>query len=776
MTANKFNANSKLLKSCIDLSHEIAREAIFYIDPHSRIIYICPHYKLLVGEKMSEESLSLEKWIKSLYKNDREKVKQTLDTFIVSSRKTNRYFEIDFRVAPVKNEFIHLSMRGGFSNSQGDGKTNIFGIFSDITSRIDNEKRLEQLNENLVKRDKILEALMRAGEKFWVSEKTEKAFGPVLESLGKVLGVSRVYIFRNEKDEFAKFVSKLICEWTAPEIERHIQNPSMKGFSPEAFGMAEAVSVLSENREFHGALSDFKGRARQFLESRQVRAFLLIPILIKEEFAGVIGFDDCETERKWVDIEVDALRIVSSFIGALWLKELQNKELLASEKKYRDIIENSSEGFIIIGLDQKVKFANKRMAEIFGLSVGDLLKKDLEELIQHDDSGAMALNFSKLDTGERLTTDLMLKHNSGKILTVKRVTSPMMDIEGKITGYFSLITDITENIKLKQELKVLSHEGVPWKFHDIIGISPVMKEAFGLIENASRTDCNIFIEGPSGTGKSLIAKTIHELSARSEGPFIVVNCGAIPETLIESELFGYVKGAFTDAKINKPGRFALANGGTIFLDEISEMPFALQVKLLRVIEEKKYEPLGSVKTIDANVRIIAATNRDIAERLRGGFFREDLYYRLKIIGIKIPPLCERSEDIIFIVNNFIEKLNEKYSRSIKDICAKIRAFFQNYDFPGNIRELQNIIESAFVTCDGDVITLKDLPAEYKKIAATGSRVVADVQQLKTVSEITEISTILSALEKCGNNKTTAAKMLDIDRITLWRKMRKYNLK
>ncbi len=456
-------------------------------------------------------------------------------------------------------------------------------------------------------------------------------------------------------------------------------------------------------------------------------------------------------------------------------KQIQNKELLLRKKTYKDIIDNLSEGYVVFDLNGKIAFANRRILEMLGLASDEVIGKDATDFFVHIDQQERAASIEKLKRGERVRGELKLKHKEGKIIVVNRVTSMLFDLEGKITGYFTLITDLTENIKLKQELDSLSREGMQWKFHDIIGISPSMKETFRLIETAAGIDCNVFIEGSSGTGKSLIAKTIHELSARKDGPFIVVNCGAIPEGLIESELFGYVKGAFTDAKTNKPGRFTLADRGTIFLDEISEMPYNLQVKLLRVIEEKKYEPLGSGKTIEADVRVIAATNRNIAERIKDGMFREDLYYRLKIIGIKILPLCERSEDIMFMVSNLIEKLNRKYSKSIKDVCAKIRAFFQNYEFPGNVRELQNIIESAFVTCAGDVISLNDLPAEYRKLASVGAKVAEDVQQLRMVSELTEISTIISALERSGNDNAAAAKMLNIGRTTLWRKMKKYNL-
>jgi transcriptional regulator with PAS, ATPase and Fis domain len=308
-----------------------------------------------------------------------------------------------------------------------------------------------------------------------------------------------------------------------------------------------------------------------------------------------------------------------------------------------------------------------------------------------------------------------------------------------------------------------------------------MKTLFNILPDIAESDCNVLIEGPSGSGKSLVAKTLHNLSERSKKPFVTVNCGALPDTLLESELFGYEKGAFTDAKKDKPGRFALAEGGTIFLDEIAEMPFHLQVKLLRVIEEKRYEPLGAVVTRKADVRIIAATNKDLSAMVRREKFREDLYYRLKIVNIKIPSLAERREDIEVLARHFINNLNGVKNNKIIDISEKVLKFFAVYDFPGNVRELENILEYAFIFCRDGKLLPEHLPAECRsfitqmQIAPRSEKAILSCVTLdKAVGNAEKVS-LVNALERFKGDKKSAARFLKIDYSTLWRKMKKYSI-
>ncbi|MGB9630255.1 MAG: sigma-54 interaction domain-containing protein, partial [Thermodesulfobacteriota bacterium] len=301
----------------------------------------------------------------------------------------------------------------------------------------------------------------------------------------------------------------------------------------------------------------------------------------------------------------------------------------------------------------------------------------------------------------------------------------------------------------------------------------LIHEILNILPNISESDSTVLIQGASGTGKELFAKAIHNLSRRKDKPFIKVNCGALPDTLLESELFGYVKGAFTDAKKDKPGRFALAHGGTIFLDEVGDMSPALQVKLLRVLQEKEYEPLGSTSPRKTDVRVIAATNKDLSKLMEERRFRDDLFYRLNVVRIDLPPLCERKEDIPLLVDAFIKKFNAKMGKQILGISDQALRLLLKYDFPGNVRELENIIEHAFVLCKGERIDLDCLPKEIIEIQ---EELPSNKPLLgKTPFEKAEVEIIERTLKKYDGNRIQAARELGIDRTTLWRKMRKYGL-
>jgi len=353
----------------------------------------------------------------------------------------------------------------------------------------------------------------------------------------------------------------------------------------------------------------------------------------------------------------------------------------------------------------------------------------------------------------------------------------------KIVG--EIMSNILTRQKIEKEFSVIKSELFEkFSFHNLIGKSPQMKKIMDIIPIVSESDCNILIEGPSGTGKNLVASLIHRVSPRNSKPLITVNCGAIPEPLLESELFGYAKGAFTDAKKDKPGKFEAASGGIIVLDEIGEMPLTLQVKLLQVIEEKKYSPLGSNEVRKADVRIIAATNSDMLKMVDEKKFRLDLYYRLKIVNIKIPPLKDRREDIELLTNFFIQNLNKKYFKNVTKLSPEVFEFIMKYDFPGNVRELQNVLESAYVFCNETALKKEHFPDEYMSLlppAATREKPsstgldVSHKKHLRDIRSITEKEAVVEALNASGGNRNEAAAALSISRIQLWRKMKKYNL-
>jgi two-component system response regulator AtoC len=318
--------------------------------------------------------------------------------------------------------------------------------------------------------------------------------------------------------------------------------------------------------------------------------------------------------------------------------------------------------------------------------------------------------------------------------------------------------------------------------YGIIGDSPRMAEIFDAVKRVSPTVTTVLITGETGTGKELIAHAIHRNSARKNNPFIKINCAAIPENLMESELFGYEKGAFTGAVSKKQGRFELAHKGTLFLDEVGELPKDMQVKLLRVIQEKEFDRVGGLQTVRVDVRLVTATNRNLLQDVRDGHFREDLFYRLNVIPIHLPPLRERREDIPALTVYFMEKFNKKLDRAVKLIDEQVRTLFLQYDWPGNIRELENLVERIILMARGETITFADLPSELKTAMESGLSASSGALQkpfkdfVKTHMEDIEKQMIVSTLAECSHNVTRAAQQLGLSRKGLQLKMMKYRLR
>ncbi len=353
------------------------------------------------------------------------------------------------------------------------------------------------------------------------------------------------------------------------------------------------------------------------------------------------------------------------------------------------------------------------------------------------------------------------------------LTKPIHDDEIKVLleRLFEIRNLREENQHLKEELsEKYSH------FHNLIGANPKMQKIYGIIQAIRGTDTTVLLKGESGTGKGMVAQAIHysDPGARKDGPFIEVSCGAIPRELLESELFGHVKGAFTSAIRDRVGRFELADGGTIFLDEIDTLPPYLQVKLLRVLQQKVFEKVGDVKTLRVNVRIIAATNRDLEEGIRKGDFREDLYYRLNVITIELPPLRERKEDVHLLVDHFLEKFSERTHKKLKGISKEAMKILVDYDWPGNVRELENVLERACVLSEEEVLTVENFPEHLLRKNLLEVRA-SNGSSLKEVLQQPEKKIILQVLEQTGGNRNEAAKLLNINRTTLYNKMKKHHL-
>jgi two-component system, NtrC family, response regulator AtoC len=342
----------------------------------------------------------------------------------------------------------------------------------------------------------------------------------------------------------------------------------------------------------------------------------------------------------------------------------------------------------------------------------------------------------------------------------------MFDDAGALSGVVATIKDITE-------------EAAPQK-REVIGESGAMREVMNFVRRVAASEATtILLEGENGTGKDLVAKTLHYQSLRQAEPFIAINCAAIPDTLLESELFGYEKGAFTDARSQKRGIFELADKGTLFLDEIGEIPLMLQAKLLRVLEDQTFRRLGGLKDIQLDLRVVAATNKNLREAVREGAFRQDLYFRLNVIQILIPPLRDRTEDILPLTRFFIEHYNKKFKRSIEGVSDAAARLLLSHDWPGNVRELRNAIERAMILEESSLITPPSLPIAISRPETNGNGAALGPAEIPTDGlslEDNERSLLAKALEKTNGNQTQAARLLRITRDTLRYKMKKFNLR
>ncbi len=349
----------------------------------------------------------------------------------------------------------------------------------------------------------------------------------------------------------------------------------------------------------------------------------------------------------------------------------------------------------------------------------------------------------------------------GHEVPIHVTTTLLRDNDDNVVGAVEFFRDVTEVEHLRERL------GQRNTLSDIVSVTPKMQELISLLPDVATSECNVLIQGPSGSGKELVAEVTHNLSPRRYGPYVKINCAALPASLLESELFGYEKGAFTDAKRDKQGLFGLANGGTLLLDEISEMAAELQVKLLRVLNNGEYRPLGSSKTLVTDARILAATNADLQTAIAKGTFREDLFYRINVVSLDIPPLCERPADIALLVSHFVKVFCKKTRKRILGLSPEALAVLRKYSFPGNVRELENAIEHAFIMCHGQEIQQEHLPPQIIHHSALAGGI--------SSNRNTEKDIILEALRRHKGNRVKAAEELGVHRSTLWRKIRSYNI-
>lgn len=432
------------------------------------------------------------------------------------------------------------------------------------------------------------------------------------------------------------------------------------------------------------------------------------------------------------------------------------------------ILDSVADGIFTVDQEFNIQSFNRAAERIIGISKAEALGQKCYHVFNANIcQGNCALKHT-IDTGEEII-DLHINvlNQKGEPIPISISTAILTDRNGVMIGGVETFRDLSVIEELRKQLSA------QYSFQDIISKNHAMQETFSILPDIADSDAPVLVEGPSGSGKELLTRAIHNLSPRSEKPFVAVNCGALPDSLLESELFGYVRGAFTDAKKDKPGRFAMAETGTIFLDEIGELSPAFQVKLLRVLQEKEYIPLGGTTPVRTDVRVIAATNRNLLDLVRKNLFRQDLYYRLNIIKLKLPALSERREDIPLLIEHFLRKLNLKKDKKIIQVSDEAMQFLLDYSFPGNIRELENILEHAFILCHSNQIELSNLPKDVLQFDSKGFYV--NPPPIERNLQETELELINNTLKKFQGHRGKTAQALGIDKSTLWRKMKRFGI-
>jgi len=433
------------------------------------------------------------------------------------------------------------------------------------------------------------------------------------------------------------------------------------------------------------------------------------------------------------------------------------------------ILDSIADGVFTVDRNWRITSFNMAAELITGWSRENAIGKTCSDIFQSSICGKNCAVAESLYTGRPVANrSISIKDLHGKPQSISISAAPLVDHEGNIIGGVETFRDLSVEVSLRQQLMKR------YTFDQIISKSPSMQRIFEIMPDIARSESNVLILGESGTGKELVASALYHASQRKDMPFITVNCGALPETLLESELFGYKAGAFTDARKDKIGRFAAAEGGTLFLDEIGDIPHSLQVKLLRVLQNKTYEPLGSNTPVKANVRIITATNKFLPQLVREGIFRDDLYYRLNVVNIQLPPLRERIEDIPLLIDHFVKKFSAEKQKDIVGCSDAVITRLMRYSFPGNIRELENIIEYAFILCPGGYIQESHLP---EHIGPTREEYAAPVCLTAGGLSLEEIErqAIFQSLERNKWKKMLTCRELQISKDTLRRKIEHYGL-
>jgi two-component system response regulator HydG len=444
---------------------------------------------------------------------------------------------------------------------------------------------------------------------------------------------------------------------------------------------------------------------------------------------------------------------------------------------WKTIVDTMADGLMVVDSEGVIISVNKALETITGYSKDELVGQSCAVLDCDTCFGTRAEGHDKycalFKEGHVTRRKCTLRKKDGKPLYVHKNAALLKDSDGRVIGGVETLTDLSEVVSKERVITRLRRElSDKDSFHGILGRSAAMTQVFDLVSSAAQSEAPVIIYGESGTGKELVASAIHKLGRRKRGHFIKVNCAALSESLLESELFGHVKGAFTGADRTRLGRFEAANGGDIFLDEIGDLPLSTQVKLLRVLQEKEIEKVGDHRPVKIDVRILAATNKDLNRLMEEGRFRQDLYYRIGVIPIILPPLQERREDIPLLVETFISRIRLKTDKPITGMSKEALDLLFHYDWPGNVRELINVIEYSFVLCHQGEIMPNHLPA---RVTGDQSRVTSKPRTSQKPSGDEERKRIVDALEATGGNQSRAAEILGISRVTLWKRLKAFDI-
>jgi PAS domain S-box-containing protein len=427
------------------------------------------------------------------------------------------------------------------------------------------------------------------------------------------------------------------------------------------------------------------------------------------------------------------------------------------------ILNSVADGVFTVDKEMRITSFNRAAQEITGFTADEVLGRKCHEIFKTDTCLSACPIREALGSGEAVVNrEVDIVDKNDRRIPISVSASVLRDSHAQVVGGVETFRDLSLIYTLKRELKE------KYSFRDLVSRNPAMRNLFDILPDIAASEATVLLNGESGTGKELFTRAIHDLSPRREGPLVVVNCGALPEQLLEAEIFGVKRGAYTGAVENRPGRLELAQGGTLFLDEIGDLPLSLQVKLLRVLENKEYQPLGGRHQLKADVRFVTATHRDLEAMVEQGLFRRDLLFRINVVTLKIPPLRERSEDIPLLLDIALDRFNKRYGKKIRGFSSEALQILFKHAYPGNVRELMNIVEQTVILCRNGEIGAEQLPAAFSPVSP-------DAEQPNVASDAFTRENLTELLARHNGNKSQIARELGVDRTTLWRWIKRLNL-